>query len=238
MYYSGFLPHDTLLILISLLFFFSGVFVLYRLFRRIYLTKVRRSDEKRQLRMVSLHSSVIWGLASLLLMAIGLAVFWFTMALRAYHIFTKEELVAIVKCVPGEEDKSLLFNYTEVVNDERKQTRQYMLKGDQWMVDGDILKWDSWVNFLGIHTCYKTTRISSRYIDVKDETSQPRTAYELNDGTDLLWKMLYRNGQGFPFVEAVYGSATYQFPDENAVFGIYVTTSGYMTKRMSQESLL
>jgi hypothetical protein len=238
MYYSGLLPHDTLLLLISLLFFASGGFGLYRLFKRIYLAKARRSDNKKQIRMVSLPNAVIWGLASLLLMTIGLAVFGFTMALRAYHIFTKQELVAVVKCVPAEENQSLILDYTEVVNATRKSTKQYILKGDQWMIDGDILKWDSWVNFLGIHTCYKTTRISSRYLDVEDEKSQPRTAYELNGGTDLLWKTLYRDGQGFPFVEAAYGSATYQFPDENAVFGIYVTTSGYMTKRMSQNAEL
>jgi len=232
MSYAGFLPHDTLLLLISLVFFASGVFWLYRLFRRMYLAKVQSSDARKQVRMVSLPNAVIWGLASLLLMTIGLAVFGFTMALRAYHIFTKEELVAIIKCVPAQENKSLTLDYTEVVNDKRKPTKQYNLKGDQWMIDGDILKWDSWVNFLGLHTCYKTTRISSRYLDIKDETSQPRTAYELSGGTDRLWKMLYRDGQGFPFVEAVYGSATYQFPDENAVFGVYVTTSGYMTKRM------
>ena len=238
MYYSGLLPHDTLLLLISLVFFASGGFWLYRLLKRIYLAKVQRSDDNKQIRMVSLPNAVIWALASLLLMTIGLAVFGFTMALRAYHIFTKEELVAIIKCVPGEEDKSLILDYTEVVNTKRKLTKQYTLKGDQWMVDGDILKWDNWVNFLGIHTCYKTTRVSSRYLDVKDETSQPRTAYELNGGTDLLWKTLYRDGQGLPFVEAAYGSATYQFPGENIVFGVYVTTSGYMTKRMSQNAEL
>ena len=232
------MPHDTLLLLISLVFFAGGGFLLYRLFRRIYLAKVRRADDKKQIRMVSLPNAVIWGLMSLLLMTMGLAVFGFTMALRAYHIFTKEELVAIVKCVPAEEEKSLVLEYTEVVNSKRTPPKQYILKGDQWMIDGDILKWDSWVNFLGIHTCYKTTRISSRYIDVKDEMSQPRIAYELNGGTDFLWKMLYRDGQGFPFVEAAYGSATYQFPDEDAVFGVYVTTSGYMTKRMPQSAEL
>ncbi len=217
-----------LLIIISIIFFAGGLF----LFQRTYRAKARRSDGETHVRRASLQNTIILTLVSLLLIAIGLAIFCFMMALRAYHTFTKEELVAIVKCVPSKEEKTLILDYTEVIEDNRQPTKQYTLKGDQWMLDGDILKWDSWVNFLGIHTCYKTTRIGGRYLDVEDEKTLLRTPYELNGGTDLLWKTLYRSGQSFPFVEAVYGSATYMFPDENATYGVYVTTSGYMTKRL------
>ena len=61
-------------------------------------------------------------------------------------------------------------------------------------------------------------------------STQPRSAYDLNGGTDFLWRWLYRYGRWIPFVEAVYGNAAYTMAQPGAQWGIYVTLSGYLVK--------
>jgi hypothetical protein len=63
-----------------------------------------------------------------------------------------------------------------------------------------------------------------------DELKRPRSAYDLNGGTDFLWRWLYRFGGRLPLVEAVYGNAAYTFAEPGTQWGVYVTLSGYLVK--------
>ena len=83
----------------------------------------------------------------------------------------------------------------------------------------------------GLHTLHKPTRISGRYLTEADEKERPRTAYDINGGTDKAWLFLYKLGRYSPLVEAVYGNSAYVFCEDNAKFDIYVTTSGYIIKK-------
>jgi hypothetical protein len=55
-------------------------------------------------------------------------------------------------------------------------SRQFLIRGDQWMIEGDILKWDDWLNFLGLETRYRLTRVRGRYVSTQQETwKSPRS---------------------------------------------------------------
>ncbi len=160
-----------------------------------------------------------WILACLLtLVGVG-----FLFGLRSYQVFTREELVAVVRCeaAPAGSGYPFVLSIAQ---------QSLPLQGDQWAIGGDFLKWYPWVNWIGIKNCHKLTRLSSRYLKAEEELNRPRTAYDLNGGTDLLWRCLYRVGQWIPFVEAVYGNSAYTFATPGASWGVYVTLSGYLVK--------
>lgn len=104
------------------------------------------------------------------------------------------------------------------------------MAGDQWTIGGEFLKWHPGLNLLGFKSCHKLTRLSSRYLRVEDEIRGLRSAYDLNGGTDLLWRILYRLGNRLPLVEAVYGNAAYVMLQPGSRWGLYVTLSGYLVK--------
>ena len=95
-----------------------------------------------------------------------------------------------------------------------------------------ILKWSPKINIIGVHTLHKITRLRGRYLTVEKELHMPSSVYEINFGTDSLWLLLYKYQRFFPFVEAVYGNSAYTFPDAKSQFLIYVTTSGYIIKKI------
>ena len=151
--------------------------------------------------------------------------------LRAYHAFTFEEPVAeIIIHALGDKpaSKTLLV---ELFCAHSQKTRYLMIRGDQWMIEGDILKWDNWLNFLGLHTRYRLTRLRGRYMTTEAEIEQARTIHSLvDDENDPFWRYLYRYGPQLPFVSTVYGNAAYQASGENKHYLIFVGTSGFVVR--------
>jgi hypothetical protein len=206
------------------------VFILKRV-RRI----IRRLPRKREKR-VGIIASTLRLLLILLLIAVALAMLLLGAFIQSYTAFTHRELAATVTCtpVPGTEDVMIL----ELVTLNSPQTaliRRYRLRGQQWSIEGHILKWDDWLNFIGLRTVYKLTRVRGRYLRTEDETNKPATVYSLvANEEDPRWRWLYEYGARLPFVEAVYGNTVFTFPSETKNFGIYVTPSGFMIAEEEQ----
>jgi hypothetical protein len=158
------------------------------------------------------------------------------MYLQAYRAFTHKEIVGIVDARKTKGlDYDIFLRFTPVEKGIKAEEKIYKLKGDQWSIGGDILKFEDWVNFIGIHTGYKTTRIHGRYLKAEDENIKQHTAYDINGGTDAVWLYLYENSSSFPFVNAVYGNSVYTFPSDKDVYGVYVTTSGYSIEKIEEK---
>jgi hypothetical protein len=200
------------------------VFIVRRVLRLI------RRVERKPVKKVGIISSTLRLLLILLLIAVSVAMLFLGAFVQSYTSFTRREFAATVHCtaVPGTEDTMIL----ELVTQEsptRVHIRRYRLRGQQWTVEGDILKWDAWLNFLGLKTMYKLTRVRGRYLRANDEMNKPATVYSLvADEEDSRWHWLYKYGARLPFVDAVYGNTVFTFPSETKSFDIYVTTSGFM----------
>jgi len=155
---------------------------------------------------------------------------------RAYRAFTLEEPVAkiIIEHPDGGEVSSIT-----IIQDDQKgesRTRRFDVAGDQWVLEGDILKWRNWLNFLGLHTRYRLTRLRSRYLEASDEMTKPSSIHPLVENEDHpLWRYLYKYGPRLPVVSTVYGNAVFQASGENAVFRIYVGTSGFIARKAESE---
>lgn len=152
---------------------------------------------------------------------------------RAYRAFTREEPVAEI--VIKRPDMGGLSSITIVQEDPGggSTVREFDVAGDQWVLEGDILKWRNWLNFMGLHTRYRLTRLRSRYLRSSDEMAKPSTVHALvKDEDHPLWKYLYKFGPRLPLVSTVYGSAVFQSSDEEAVFRVYVSTSGFVARKV------
>jgi hypothetical protein len=154
---------------------------------------------------------------------------------QAYYAFNREEPVAKVTITPFPQEQKNLVTLELFGPKDNLEIRQFEVSGDQWMLEGDILKWNKWINLLGIHTRYRLTRLRGRYIRTSDEQAKPTEIYSLVEIEDHpIWGYLYRHGASLPFVSTVYGNAVFQNSEEPSTFLVYTTTSGFMTQRIEE----
>ncbi len=157
---------------------------------------------------------------------------------RSFHVFLEEDLVAVVQCeaAPDGIGYQYLVEITQMENQVPGRREKFPMSGDQWSAGGEILKWAPWLTFLGVKSCHKLTRLSSRYETAKEEMNQPRFAYDLNGGSTPPWRWLRRWGARLPFVDAVYGNSVYVPARPGERWGLYVTHSGYGVRPLRRSS--
>ncbi len=161
----------------------------------------------------------------LLFVSLASVIFWTTIHIRKYELFGRERVVAHILCRKiGNEQMELVLKR----QDRRDGEEKFILRGDQWMIGGEILRWKKPLYFLGMNSLYKLSRIGSRYLKVERESLT--THFELSGGTDGFWLFFYRNQRFFPFIEAVYGNCAYTFPKDKTLFKLYVNQTGYFIK--------
>jgi hypothetical protein len=156
--------------------------------------------------------------------------------LRAYHVFNMEEPVAEILTLSLDQAPDSGMTLVHFFCAHSQKTRYLLIKGDQWMIEGDIIKWKNWLNFLGLHTRYRLTRLQGRYSSVEAEVHQPHTIQSLSEREgDPLWRYLYQYGPRLPFVSTVYGNAVFQNCENNKRYFIYVGTSGFIVRERQKK---
>ena len=159
---------------------------------------------------------------------------FFGFFLRSYHAFTHERPVAEILTEPSGVEKTSLVSLAQF---DSRTSRQFLIRGDQWMIEGDILKWDDWLRFLGLETRYRLTRLRGRYVSTEEETRQRPTVYSLvKDEHHPLWKFLYKYGPRLPFVSTVYGGAAFQVAGGPRRYLLYVGPSGFVVREKAPSS--
>ncbi|HEY6643614.1 hypothetical protein [Povalibacter sp.] len=115
----------------------------------------------------------------------------------------------------------------------------FMLAGDEWQLDARVLKWKGWANLLGLDAQYRLERVGGRYRDIEQERHAQRTVYALseNPGIDL-WEMSTNYPRWLPFVDAIYGSATYMPMAEGARYQVSLTQSGLIARPLNSQAEL
>lgn len=164
----------------------------------------------------------------LLILGVLSLILWLSFSIRAYQAFSKEELFATITCQKSRDASFDYFIFYKPEN--QKEPSIFGIKGNQWRIEGVIIKWKGFVNILGIHTRHKPVRLAGRYSDIKMDKIFGLTEYVLNGGEDNFWRVTYRLSKYLPFIEAAYGNAAFMPCKEKVVYKIYVTTSGYMVK--------
>jgi hypothetical protein len=107
----------------------------------------------------------------------------------------------------------------------------FELAGDEWQVDARVLKWTGVATVLGLDARYRLERISGRYSDVEQERTAPRSVYALNDTPAIdLWALAKAHPDWFPFLDGLYGSATYLPMSAGAQYEVTLTQSGLIAR--------
>lgn len=175
-------------------------------------------------RSTSLFAKLKILLKGLIFLFLSLGLIWMVFILKTYNFFHQEKLIAEITCRKIDNEKMELV-LREI---DKPKEEIFILKGEQWMIGGDILRWKKPLYFLGLSNLYKLTRLNSRYLKAEKEIFS--THFDLNGGTDKFWLFLYCYQKYLPFVEAVYGNSVYTFPKEKVIFRLYVTPSGFSLK--------
>jgi hypothetical protein len=111
----------------------------------------------------------------------------------------------------------------------------FLLRGDEWQADARVLKWSAFANLVGFDAAYRLERISGRYSRVEDERTMPRTVYDLNlPGSIDPWELVHRYRSWLPWVDALYGSATFLPMADGAVYELKVAQSGLIARPLNQ----
>ena len=110
----------------------------------------------------------------------------------------------------------------------------FALRGDEWQIDSQVLKWHAFANLVGFDTVYRLERIGGRYTRVEDERSQPRSVYSLNT-PQLIdpWDLVHRYHSWVPWMDALYGSATFLPMADGALYEIKVSQSGLVARPLN-----
>lgn len=114
------------------------------------------------------------------------------------------------------------------------EPQYFELKGDEWQLDARIIKWHGLANVLGLDTQFRLERLSGRYHDLDAELSEARSAYALAPESGLdFWAIARRYDGWLPWVDTVYGSASYLPMRDQARYQVNVTQSGLIARALN-----
>ncbi|HEU0002838.1 MAG TPA: hypothetical protein VFQ36_18150 [Ktedonobacteraceae bacterium] len=173
------------------------------------------------------------GLSGIVLIAVAISLLWLTFLVQTYLGLTGEIKVAQVRAtklanVPHQMSVELVL-YDDNGNVASDNT--YLMQGDEWMLQGDIVKFPTWANVIGLHTGYKLTRFEGRYDDINMERTAQHFAIELNGGDDGFFQAVNTHPTWYGWLaEASYGNAVFQ---GQGTFNIFATQDALTAQKTS-----
>jgi hypothetical protein len=181
-------------------------------------------------RFIAAGTSALMGLV---LLAVAAVAFIVSLNLHTYARLTHEQPVAEI-VFEARGPQYYRATLTQVPSGEMQM---FVLAGDEWQLDARVLKWKGWANLLGLDAQYRLERVAGRYRDLRQERRKERTVYGLseNPGVDL-WKLSMDYPQWLPFVDAVYGSATYLPMGDGARYEVRITQSGLVARPLNESA--
>ena len=166
------------------------------------------------------------GLTGLLLLSLAALAAAIGLNLRTYDRLTHEIPVATVSFQAQGEQR-----FSAVLARGTGKPLVFEVHGDEWQLDARILKWRGLATSLGIDTVYRLDRFGGRFRDIAQERERRRSVYGLgeNPGIDV-WGVARKYPRWLPWVDAVYGSATYLPMVDGATYRVTVSPTGLLAR--------
>ena len=170
------------------------------------------------------------GLTGLLLLALAALAAAVGLNLRTYDRLTHEIPVATVSFQALGEQR-----FSAVLVQAAGRTLVFDTYGDEWQLDARILKWRGIATVLGFDTIYRLDRFAGRYRDTAQELTGRRSVHSLNDEPGLdVWAWTRAYPRWLPWVDAVYGSATYMPMVAGATYRVTASPTGLLARPVNE----
>jgi hypothetical protein len=203
----------------------TALIILFALVGMLFLFAALRRFRRRRL-----MGGILSSATALVLLALAACATLLAVDLRTYQRLSFEQPAGELQLVrSGERQFNAVLSYPS------GERANFALRGDEWQIDARVLKWHAFANLLGFDSAYRLERISGRYTRVEDEVALPRTVFALNPPQRLdLWDMAHRYHSWIPWVDALYGSATFLPMADGALYEIKVSQSGLISRPLNQ----
>jgi hypothetical protein len=174
----------------------------------------------RRMRRGRALSGTLTGGAALVLILLSVCAALIAVNLRTYQRLSHEQPAGELQLTrTGDRQFEAVLTYP----DGRRES--FALLGDEWQADARVLKWQALGNLIGFDTVYRLERIGGRYTRVEDERSRARID---------LWEFLQRHHAWVPWVDTLYGSATFLPMADGALYELKVSQSGLVSRPLNQ----
>ena len=179
------------------------------------------------------------GATGILLILLAVSLLWATFLVQSYLGLTGDIKVAVVRAtriVNTVGNLPPLMSVELILYDKdghQISDNTYGVMGNEWELQGDIIKFPSWMNVVGLHSGYKLTRLEGRYDKVDLERNNKHTVIELNGGDDNFFKTAQTQTWLSPFVEASYGNAVI-LPSDGKTYEVLVSQTGLYAVPLKQ----
>jgi hypothetical protein len=204
---------------------FTALIVVFALAGILFLfAAVRRLRRRRVL------GGVLNGATALVLIVLSVCAALIAANLRTYQRLSFEQPAGELQLTRTGE---LQFN--AVLSYPSGERANFALRGDEWQADARVLKCHAFANLVGFDTAFRLERISGRYARIEDERAQARTVYSLNPPQRIdPWDLVHRYHSWMPWMDALYGSATFLPMADGALYEIKVSQSGLIARPLNQ----
>jgi hypothetical protein len=203
----------------------TALIVVFALAGILFLAAAFRRLRRRRILGGALHGAV-----ALVLIAASVCAALIVTNLRTYQRLTAEQAAGEIQFTRvGERQFNAVLTYPD------GRRANFALSGDEWQVDARVLKWHALANMLGFDTAYRLDRVGGRYTRIEDERTQARTVYALNPPQSIdPWDWVHRYHSWMPWMDALYGSATFLPMADAALYEIKVSQSGLIARPLNR----
>ena len=184
----------------------------------------------RRMRRRRVLGGVLAGATGLVLILLGAGAALIAANLLTYQRLNFEQPAAeLLLTRTGEREFNAVLTYPG------GEHASFALRGDEWQIDARVLKWHAFANLVGFDSAYRLERISGRYTRIEDERTQARSVYSLNPPQRIdPWDLVHRYHSWVPWMDALYGSATFLPMADGALYEVKVTQSGLVARPLNQ----
>ncbi len=113
----------------------------------------------------------------------------------------------------------------------------YELQGDQWQLEGRLLKWTGPATLLGLDPRFRLERLQGRYADANQARVRRPSVHDLTPPQGLdLGRLAHSYSGWLPLVDALYGTATYLPMADGARFAVAVGAQGLIARPLNREA--
>ncbi len=175
------------------------------------------------------HRHFRWGrsIAGLILLLVAFSLLWLTLLVQTYLGLTSDIKAARIHATPIANAAHMMSVDLTLydLNGHQTSEQTYIVNGDEWMLQSDVIKFPTWLNILGLHSGFKLTRLEGRYDNPNLESNSKHVVVQLNGGDDTFFQTVQEQAWTSPIVQAAYGSSTFLRPD-GKTYDVFVSQTG------------